>query len=62
VGSNSSPTFADIDGDGDKDVLLGASNGTVFFRNTETNTSPVFVKETLIKLFIPVLSTKPSAK
>ncbi|WP_427159850.1 VCBS domain-containing protein [Aliinostoc sp. HNIBRCY26] len=43
VGSWSSPTFADIDGDGDFDAFLGNEQGdTVFFRNTGTKTNPVF--------------------
>ncbi|WP_044169973.1 FG-GAP-like repeat-containing protein, partial [Kamptonema formosum] len=34
VGYNSAPTFADIDGDGDQDAFIGASDGTVrFYRN-----------------------------
>jgi hypothetical protein len=31
VGSLSTPTFADIDGDGDLDAFVGANNGTVYF-------------------------------
>ncbi|MFN9659941.1 MAG: FG-GAP-like repeat-containing protein [Cyanobacteriota bacterium] len=35
VGLNASPTFVDIDGDGDLDAFIGNSAGlTVFFRNT----------------------------
>ena len=43
VGSESKPTFADIDGDGDLDVFAGESFGnTLFFENTGTMTSPAF--------------------
>ena len=39
----SSPTFADIDGDGDLDAFAGNNLGnTLFFRNTGTTTSPAF--------------------
>ncbi len=43
VGSNANPEFVDIDGDGDLDAVIGRENGTVFFRNTETASNPVFV-------------------
>ena len=43
VGSMASPTFADIDGDGDQDAFVGNNAGnTLFFRNTGTATSPAF--------------------
>jgi VCBS repeat-containing protein len=38
-----SPTFADVDGDGDLDAFVGALNGnTFFFQNTGTRTAPSF--------------------
>ena len=47
IGSNASPTFADIDNDGDLDAFVGNSNGdTRFFRNTGTASNPEFVPKT----------------
>ncbi|MGY6216919.1 FG-GAP-like repeat-containing protein [Methylolobus aquaticus] len=44
VGQSASPTFADIDGDGDLDAFVGAYDGTTrFFRNTGTAAAPAFV-------------------
>ena len=44
IGEDSSPTFVDIDGDGDLDAFVGERDGnTNFFRNTSTNSSiPAF--------------------
>ena len=43
VRTAASPTFVDIDGDGDLDALSGNGDGdTLFFRNTGTVNSPVF--------------------
>ncbi|WP_413172204.1 FG-GAP-like repeat-containing protein [Anabaena azotica] len=43
VGSVSSPTFVDIDGDGDTDALVGNNNGnTLFYRNVGSSTNPIF--------------------
>jgi Ca2+-binding RTX toxin-like protein len=43
VGSVASPTFADIDGDGDLDAFIGERfAGTIFFLNTGSATAPAF--------------------
>ena len=43
VGSFAAPAFADIDGDGDLDALIGDEFGSMFFfRNTGSATAPAF--------------------
>lgn len=45
VGDQSSPTFADIDQDGDLDAFIGNKDGKIlFFRNDGTTTNPNFVQ------------------
>ncbi|MEO1280093.1 MAG: VCBS repeat-containing protein, partial [Planctomycetota bacterium] len=47
VGYYSAPTFADIDGDGDLDAVVGESNGTLnYFENTGSATNPVYEQQT----------------
>ena len=46
IGQNSTPTFADLDDDGDQDLIVGEAAGTFnFFRNTGTPQQPNFVLE-----------------
>ena len=46
IGNNSNPEFADIDGDGDRDLFIGEYNGNLnFYRNTGTVANPVFTLE-----------------
>jgi Ca2+-binding RTX toxin-like protein len=48
AGYSSSPSFADIDGDGDFDAFVGSRDGnTLFYRNTGTRTTPSFAAPTL---------------
>lgn len=41
--SDLSPTFADLDGDGDKDLIVGLNSGdNLYYENTGTATNPTF--------------------
>jgi len=47
VGTRSTPTFADIDNDGDFDLFVGEELGNInFYRNTGTASNPIFTLET----------------
>lgn len=49
IGLNSYPTFADLDGDGDYDLLLGRDLQTlVYYRNTGTKQSPAWTINTTV--------------
>ncbi|MCF8056236.1 MAG: VCBS repeat-containing protein [Desulfocapsa sp.] len=47
VGEMSSPSFVDIDGDGDFDAIIGERDGSInFFKNNGTSAIPVFTEQT----------------
>ena len=46
VGSYSTPTFADLDADGDLDATIGRDVGTIaYYKNTGTATNPAFTQQ-----------------
>ena len=60
VGRRSFPTFADVDGDGDQDLLLGREEGGVLLYRREgspTDVDPIFVLDSTFTLPLPRYST-----
>jgi len=50
VGRSGQPAFANLDGDGDRDLYLGSEDGTItFFRNTGTAAAPAFLRVGLLE-------------
>ncbi|MEZ4585373.1 MAG: VCBS repeat-containing protein [Gemmatimonadales bacterium] len=57
VGRRSAPAFADLDGDGDLDLLIGSdSEGVVLYRNEGTRTEPRFVRDSTWSVDVPPIS------
>ena len=47
IGYHSAPTFADVDGDGDLDAIVGEYNGTLkYYQNTGSRTAPTYAEQT----------------
>ena len=47
VGDNSTPTFADLDKDGDLDAVIGTADGTIkYYKNTGIPSKPTFTAQT----------------
>jgi hypothetical protein len=58
VGRRSAPALADVDRDGDLDLVIGSDAGGVFlFRNEGTRTAPRFVRDPGFRLDVSPLST-----
>jgi len=57
VGRRSAPAFADLDGDGDLDLLIGSdSEGVVLYRNEGSRTEPRFVRDSTWSVDVPPIA------
>ncbi len=57
VGRRSTPTLADLDGDGDLDLLIGSDDrGVLLYRNEGTRTAPRWVHDPAFVLDMPPLT------
>jgi hypothetical protein len=57
IGRRSYPAFADIDRDGDQDLIIGSeTNGLVFYRNAGTPHNAVFIADSTFTVDAPVMA------
>jgi hypothetical protein len=57
IGRRSFPAFADIDRDGDHDLIIGSeTNGLVLYRNTGTPQEAVFVADSTFTVDVPLMA------
>jgi hypothetical protein len=57
IGRRSAPTFADLDGDGDFDLIVGReAPGLAYYRNDGTPQEPAFVSDDTFSVNVPSVS------